>query len=96
MAGRNTMPTSTITLGAQFHIDPYGINGHWQMPAPIRHDRFWATAGMRVQAEKKGLNILTAGTPYTVAVPIYRGVSNTIYRAMKNRARRVNMGRWVN
>ncbi len=95
MAVAKSVP-QTITLGAQFHRDPHGISGNWVLPKPIRYDRHWASAGMRAQAEKKGLNILTASTPFTVAIPIYRGVPSPVYKAMKSRARRVNMGRWAN
>lgn len=86
----------TVTLGAKLVMDQYGINGHWQMPAPIRHDRFWKSEGMRRAAEKLGLNVLTAGTPYTVAVPVYRGVANPVYRSMRSRAHRISKGRWAN
>lgn len=52
----------------------------WNMPRHSRLAPHWASAGMRRKAEAAGKDIMTAGIPYVVMIPIYRGVRNDNFR----------------
>ena len=98
----NTFEKLTIVLGARLPRDNLGRfetdkKGRpiWEMPKPIHYAPHWMNPKKKAEALSKGLDVMTAGVGYTIHVPVYRGVDISVYKVMKNRARRQSMGRYV-
>lgn len=96
------MQPITVVLRAHLPRDKFGRckvdkkgRPDWDMPRPAYYAPHWINPKKKAEALAKDLDLMTAGVGYAIHVPVFRGLSNSVFKDIKNRARRKAAGRYV-